>query len=334
MSTVHELQRAEGTEQQARAEGTGRQADERAASEAPFVSVIVPVYNDPEGLRDTLDTLVDQTYGEERFEVLVVDNRSLDDTRAVAADYAASYDHVRALDERRRQSSYAARVHGIRRASGDVLAFIDADMTVDDDWLERAVDRMDEEELDYMACNVELYSADEETLAAKFNRHSGFPIEMYVEEMHFAPTCCLLVRSEVVEEVGAFDVRFVSSGDREFGQRVHDAGFEMGFAEDVPMYHPARDSLSSLVKKSVRIGRGKHQMRRLYPERYGSSTLLLLYPGLYVPSLPRHVRRSIDGWEALDTGEKLKFFALSNGLKLAGAYGTVREAVERVLGLD
>ncbi|MFD1515781.1 glycosyltransferase [Halomarina rubra] len=323
MSTVHEIR---GPERIA------EQTTDRSALEAPFVSVIVPVYNDPEGLRDTLDTLVDQTYERDRYEVLVVDNRSLDETRAVAADYASRHDNVFALDERRRQSSYAARVRGIRRARGDVLAFMDADMTVDADWLERAIERMDGDELDYMACNVELYSEGEETLASKFNRLSGFPIEQYVDDLHFAPTCCLLVRSEVVDEVGPFDVRFVSSGDREFGQRVHDAGFEMGYAEDVSMYHPTRTSLKSLAKKAIRIGRGKHQMRELYPERYGNSKLFVFHPGLYSPELPRHVSRSVGEWDDLDPEEKLRFTLFSNGLKAARAYGTVREAVERIVG--
>jgi glycosyltransferase involved in cell wall biosynthesis len=325
MSTVHDVQRIDRTVEQ---------PAQHTAAEPPFVSVVVPVYNDPEGLRDTLDTLVDQTYDHDRYEVLVVDNRSLDETRAVATDYAAQHEHVFALDERRRQSSYAARVRGIRRAQGDVLAFIDADMTVDADWLEHAVDRMEDDELDYMACNVQLYDQGDETFASKFNRHNGFPIEKYIDELHFAPTCCLLIRKDIVDEVGPFDVRFVSSGDREFGQRVHDAGFEMGYAEDVPMYHPTRSSVKSLVDKAVRIGRGKYQMRRLYPERYGNPLLLPFHPGIYVPAPPGRVRDSFSDWDDLDREEKARFFLFTNGLKLARAYGTVREAADRLLGRD
>jgi glycosyltransferase involved in cell wall biosynthesis len=326
MSAVHEIRRGERSIE--------RTAD-RSVTEAPFVSIIVPVYNDPEGLSDTLDTLVGQTYQRDHYEILVVDNRSLDETRAVAADYASRNDNVFALDERRRQSSYAARVRGIRRARGDVLAFVDADMTVERDWLEQAVERMEADELDYMACNVQLYDRDgDQTLASRFNQYNGFPIQKYIDELHFAPTCCLLVRAAVIEEVGPFDVRFISSGDREFGQRVHDAGFEMGYADDIPMYHPARTSVQSLVKKAVRIGRGKHQMRQLYPERYGNPLALLFYPGLYAPTPPSYVRRSVEDWDDLDRGDKARFVALSNGLKLARAYGTVREAVERAVSRE
>ncbi|WP_254547467.1 glycosyltransferase [Halomarina pelagica] len=313
------------TEQSTTAAGTTAVA---ARATVPFVSVIVPVYNDPEGLRATLDTLIDQTYPEDHYEILVVDNRSNDGTRAVAQEYAERFDHLTALDERRRQSSYAARTRALHCASGDVVAFIDADMTVDPDWLERVVETMEEDEIDYLACNVRLYSVGEESLAAKFNRLSGFPIEDYVSEFHYAPTCCLVVRREVVDDVGPFDVRFTSSGDREFGHRVYQAGWTLGYAPDIDMYHPTRTTLKALVKKSIRIGRGKNQLRRIYPERYGSSAQLIFNPAIYLPATPGQVRNALRGWDDLSLSEKLLFYALTYLLKLTNAYGAIRDAVE------
>jgi glycosyltransferase involved in cell wall biosynthesis len=308
-------------------------AEERSndspSREAPFVSVIVPVYNDPAGIRTTLDALTAQSYG--AYEVLVVDNYSTDETREVAAEYADRVEHVSVLDERRRQGSYAARVRGIRHAEGDVLAFVDADMTVDADWLDRAVETMREDDLDYVGCRVELYTEGEESLLATYNRLNGFPVDSYVSELQFAPTCCLLVRREVVETIGPFDPRFVSSGDREFGQRVAAAGFDIGLAEDVRMYHPTRTTLDSLVSKAVRIGRGKHQLRQYYPDRYGHPLVLPFYPGLYTPPPPGGMDDTLQEWERLDTSVKCLFYLLTYALKLASAYGTVREAAETAL---
>lgn len=317
------------TEQISKRDGAATAAGRTTATETvPYASVIVPVYNDPEGLRATLDTLVDQTYPDDNYEVLVVDNRSTDETRAVAGRYADADERVTVLDERRRQSSYAARTRALHCATGDVFAFIDADMTVDPDWLERVVETMEEDDIDYLACNVQLYSPGEESLAAKFNRLSGFPIEDYVSDFHYAPTCCLAVRREVVEDVGPFDVRFTSSGDREFGHRVYEAGWTLGYAEDIHMYHPTRTTLSALVKKSIRIGRGKNQLRRIYPERYGSSARLVFNPAIYVPATPGQVRGALRDWDRLPASEKLLFYLLTYVLKLTNAYGTVRDAVE------
>lgn len=312
--------------------GAPTRSAEEPETDTPFVSVIVPVYNDPEGVRVTLESLTEQTYA--NYEIVVVDNRSTDETRDIAADFAERFDTVTVLDERREQSSYAARVRGMRYASGDVFAFIDADMTVERDWLDSAIERMEDERVDYMACNVQLYTSGEESFIGKYNRLNGFPIDRYISTFHFAPTCCLLVRREVIESVGTFDTRFVSSGDREFGHRVHAAGFDLGYADDVPMYHPTRTTLKSLVKKAIRIGRGKQQMRQYYPDRYGHPALMVFYPGLYTPTPPGQLESAFRGWDRLDASEKVVFYLLTYGLKLANAYGSVREAVEQALGRD
>jgi GT2 family glycosyltransferase len=229
-------------------------------------SFVTPVYNDPSGVSNTLSSIVLQTAGD--FEILIVDNDSTDDTCEVISEYAQAYKNVRLLVEDEFQGSYAARNKGLQHADGEILAFLDADETVDDDWLEAALEAMDEQDVDYLGCNVEL-TLPEDTLFGRYNAHTGFPVKQYLEEENYAPTCALLVRREVFEDVGQFDGRLISGGDREFGERVHEAGYDQGYAENATVYHPARTSFESLAKKNFRVGRGFCQKRRYYPERYG-----------------------------------------------------------------
>jgi glycosyltransferase involved in cell wall biosynthesis len=231
-----------------------------------MISLIVPVYNDSVGIAATLQSALSQSYHD--FEILVVDNGSTDDTRDVIRNYTQDHDHIHLLVEDEIQGSYAARNKGIQHADGDVLAFIDADETVDDDWLETALEAMNKQDADYLGCNVEL-TLPEDTLVGRYNVRTGFPVEQYLETEHYAPTCALLVRREVFEDVGPFDARLISGGDREFGERVHDAGYEQGYAADATVYHPARTDFTSLAKKNFRVGRGFCQKQRYYPERFG-----------------------------------------------------------------
>ncbi|MHC4926246.1 MAG: glycosyltransferase family 2 protein [Planctomycetota bacterium] len=53
----------------------------------PFLSVIVPVYNDNKGLAILLESLTQQTYPRDRFEVIIVDNGSSEDVKAVTDQY-------------------------------------------------------------------------------------------------------------------------------------------------------------------------------------------------------------------------------------------------------
>lgn len=297
-------------------------------SKPPFVSVIVPVYNDPKGIRTTLRSLTRLTFPNDRYEVLVVDNGSTDETPSVVEAIAETNENVAMLVEREVQSSYAARNRGIEASSGEVLAFVDADMHVDADWLDRVTEELDRNGADYMGCAVDLYMPESgATLADLFDSLRGFDIERYVYDLEFAPTCCLVVRRDVVEDVGAFDPCLVSSGDLEFGNRVADAGYDLHYASDVTMHHPTRGSLRSNVRKAVRIGRGRLQISRNYPDRYGSPARRLLNPAGYLPPVPWMLRKTFRGWEALSGRQKLAVYLVATVMSFARSYGRVAEAV-------
>lgn len=298
------------------------------SGDAPaLVSVIVPVYNDPDGIRDTLESLLEQTYPEPAHEILAVDNGSTDGTRAVIREYAETDSRVSLVVEDEVQGSYAARNAGIEASSGSVLAFVDADVTVDSDWLERAVGKMDAENAAYLACDVSLHAPGEETLIGKYNRMSGFPVRSYLDRHEYAPTCCLFVTRAVFDDVGLFDSRFVSGGDMEFGNRVADSGRDLHFAPDVAAYHPVRSSLRALVQKELRVGRGRCQQQQYYPDRYGR-------PG--VPPRPSGVKSATESDTTLTATERAYFSVLPYALTGVRGVGYLLELVggtiERIRG--
>lgn len=276
------------------------------------MAVVVPVYNDPKGIQTTLDTLLAQGTNCP-YNIHVVDNNSTDETPEVIRSY--DHEHVTLHHETDIQSSYAARNIGIRNTNAELLAFVDSDMTVPENWLGTALQTVQRTDTDYMGCNVELTLPENPPFAARYDHHTGFPIEGYIERQHFAPTCCLFVRREVFEEVGLFDHRLISGGDKEFGNRVHDAGYELHFSEDVTMFHPTRDSLPALVKKDLRVGRGLCQLQQYHPNRYGT-------PG--IPPRPSGVK-SPDG--ELSINYRLAFETLSKLLTAVRGIGYYHEYV-------
>ena len=299
------------------------------AGEWPQVSVVVPVYNDPTGLQDTLDSLVEQTYPTDAHEVLVVDNGSTDETPTVAREFADEYEQITALAEDEVQSSYAARNKGIEHASGEILAFVDADMTAGDEWLVDAVDAFERADAEYVGCNVEMVpSEDGDSLAERYNLQTGFPIDHFVENLGFAPTCCLLVHRSVIDDVGPFDSRLLSGGDREFGHRVRDSGRELQFAPDATIYHPTRSTADAILRKSRRVGRGVYQLRAFHPDRYDSAVPVALNPVPYLPPRPDRVR-SVDGWNELSRREKAGFYLLSYARGICNGLGRLEETVRR-----
>ncbi len=105
----------------------------------PFISVIIPTYNRSALLAQTVDTLVAQSYPPERWELILVDNNSTDDTWEAIQGLAARDSHIRSLKEPRRGAHFA-RNSGALIARGSVLYFTDDDMLADRFLLERMIE--------------------------------------------------------------------------------------------------------------------------------------------------------------------------------------------------
>ncbi len=95
----------------------------------PNISVIIPAYNEQEFIESTLFSLKNSNYPTEQFEIIVVDNGSTDKTMEIAKRHA---DLLLLLSE---GNVGAVRNYGAREASGQFLAFLDADCEVSHDWL-------------------------------------------------------------------------------------------------------------------------------------------------------------------------------------------------------
>ncbi|WP_205743004.1 glycosyltransferase [Halalkalirubrum salinum] len=287
-----------------------------------MASVILPVYNDEEGVQTTLRSLITNEYDE--YEIIPVDNNSTDNTGDTIDQIASDYSNIaHPQEETAIQSSYAARNTGIEHASGDVLLFLDADMWVPKTWIEDMVTALESNDYDYLGCNVEVIADDRPNFWERYEQSFSFPVETYLEDKHFAPTCALAVRREVFEEIGLFDDRLESGGDKEFGQRVHRAGFKQGYADDVTAYHPARKSWDALKSKALRIGRGRAQKRRYHPELAGPHPL---HPINYLPPSPFRLQRRFSGQD-VSLPSLVGFYLLEYVLKLTQSYGMLRETL-------
>ena len=170
-------------------------------SSKPFVSVIIPVYNDEYGIQDTLTSLLQQDYPPDRWEVIVVDNNSTDQTRNVAQLLLKHINNSQLTTETK-QSSYAARNKGIALAKGKIIAFIDSDITVAHDWITKGVDDIIRQNADYVGCRIKMIASDNPSIWELYNQAIGFPVEHYINDLHFSPTAALFVKKSVIDKIG------------------------------------------------------------------------------------------------------------------------------------
>jgi GT2 family glycosyltransferase len=212
------------------------------------LSIIVPVYNNSQDLRECLSVLIGSSCP--GSEIIVVDDASTDDTASVAAEIGA-----RVLQLAKNSGPSAARNHGARHAQGDILFFVDADVVATPGTVHRV---------------LELF-AEHADLAAVFGSYDARPrargtISQYRNLLHHfvhqtanpeASTFwagCGAIRRSVFLELGGFDAeRFPRPAieDIELGYRLRNAGHRILLDKALQVTHLKKWTLRSVLRTDV-----------------------------------------------------------------------------------
>jgi len=100
-----------------------------------LISIIVSTYNGESYINNCLTSLVNQTLSKDKYEVIVVNNNSTDNTEEICKKHIAKYDNFKFFNENE-QGLSCARNRGIKEANGEYIAFIDDDAKADSKWCE------------------------------------------------------------------------------------------------------------------------------------------------------------------------------------------------------
>ncbi|MDD5527598.1 MAG: glycosyltransferase [Patescibacteria group bacterium] len=95
-------------------------------------SVVVPAYNEAKSIAAAVQALLAQTAPRNEFEIIVVDNNSIDNTFEIARQSGADL-----VIKETKQGTNMARQAGLAKAKGEIVAFLDADSVPPPDWLEK-----------------------------------------------------------------------------------------------------------------------------------------------------------------------------------------------------
>jgi glycosyltransferase involved in cell wall biosynthesis len=283
--------------------------------EWPFVSIIVPVYNGSRTIDALLTSLLALDYPADRHEILIVDNKSTDDTCERVQGYP-----VTLLEETEIQSSYAARNRGIEAAKGEILAFTDADCVVEPTWLKRLLADHQKPRWAGFAGNVETYPPANliERYCAQvgmgmfdsshlqkplFQADSGgerlcsrVPVLDY--RLHVVlpanlispPTANVAYRRIVFEKIGYFDQRMTTAGDFDLAWRLQTrTDWQIDIAPEAVVYHRPRANLAGFTSMYRRYGNGYTLLALKYscaPERTAQQLMIggLVIMALTVPA--------------------------------------------------
>jgi len=208
-----------------------------------LISVIIPHLNQPDGLRECLNSIASQSLPADLFEVIVVDNGS----RVMPDEIVAPHDGMRLYSETR-PGPGLARNAGALQAKGEILAFLDADCRAHPDWLASIRTAF------VQAVPGEIFGGDVRiwrdqdrpiTGVEAYESVFAYRFKLYIEQHGYCGTGNLAVRRADFDVVGPFAGIDVAE-DMQWGQRARTHGFKFVYLPEMIVYHPPRETLNEL----------------------------------------------------------------------------------------
>lgn len=278
------------------------------SSSQPFISVIIPVFNDSKRLEVCLEALEKQTYPKHLYEAIVVDNGSKENIAALGDRFAQAsfaYEH--------KPGSYAARNKGISLAQGEAIAFTDSDCIPATNWLETGVKHLlSVPQCGLVAGKIEIFFKNpaHPTIVEIYDSITFLQQKRNVEEDKYGATANIFTLKSVIEKVGLFNSQLKSGGDLEWGKRVFSYGYSVVYAEDACVAHPARYSFAQVYKKITRLSGGGYDSNKLSQNNnYSVKQAVIDWSGLKFP-LRYHFQKIWADERIKNPTQKIQMFAL------------------------
>lgn len=230
----------------------------------PAVSIVVPTYNEAPKLTRFLESVDAQT-GVQTFEIVVVDDCSVDETEDVAREWVEQPRDFDARYIRQPENAGPARARntGTEAARGDVVAYTDSDCVLDPNWLAHLPRKLD---ADARVGGVggKVLPLDPNGLFAQYYTFQHAldppPSLLYLVTVN----CCYL--REPVLEVGGFDesVRRPGGEDIALSLKLWQRGWRFAFEDEAVCHHDYRESYQNFYRTWWNYGAGSSRVTEKY----------------------------------------------------------------------
>ena len=243
-----------------------------------MISIIIIVKND-KGIKKTLRKLV-KISKPEKTEILVVDASD-----GNLYDIEKKFPSVKWINFHNKRNKKITipeqRNLGLKKAKGNIIAFIDANCVPENNWLIELTKPISEEGEKVVAGSIKsiggrsIWDVEEERMNSK----------KYLNE---ASTMNMALKKEIIKKVGLFDEKFNYGSDMDFTWRIIKGAYEIKRNSNAVIYHDWGD-IKQEIKRAFRYGEARVLLYKKHPDRwknlFGYDMVTLSYP-LYIILLP------------------------------------------------
>lgn len=253
-----------------------------------FFSIIIPVFNRPDELRELLISLTKQTY--RQFEVLVIEDGSVDKADGVVAAFANQLDIRYFFKENSGQGF--TRNYGFERARGDYFVIFDSDALVPTHYFSVVSQRLETDWLDaYGGPDAAHPDFTPVQKAISYSMTSPFTTggirgsKKNLGGTYHPRSFNMGLSRTVWETIGGYKLSRMGE-DIEFAIRIIENGFRTGLISDAFIYHKRRTDFGQFYRQLRFFGRARINISRYYPNELKLVHAIPALFTLFVVSIP------------------------------------------------
>ncbi len=224
------------------------------------VSVIIPVYNEEKVIKDCLNSLSDQTYKD--LEIIVVDDGSTDDTNRIVKNLQFTIYNLQLLTQKHKGPGEARNL-GAKEALGDILVFVDSDMTFETNFVEKLTKPIREGKTIGTFSKEEFVLNKDNIWSKCWNINKGLP----VDKMHWEnypdkqPVFRAILKKEFDKADGFSPIGYID--DYTLSEKL---GVLATVAPGAKFYHKNPQNLLEIFKQSRWIGKSEYKRKKVKNE--------------------------------------------------------------------
>lgn len=235
----------------------------------PSFSIILPVKNERKVVRRILDALSQLSYPAEKFEVVIVDDSSVDGTVEVCRQFVASHSNFKLLHRDVSRGKANALNYGLENSGGEIVAVFDADNVPAKDVLSRAAEHFCDPKVAAVQGRIHSINAGENMLTQFIDYEDAVWCEAFLRGketlglfVHLRGSC-EFIRHDVLESLGGFDEDALSE-DIEISTRLVERSHRIKYAADVHTWQESPANMKCFLRQRARWYRGHMEVALKY----------------------------------------------------------------------
>lgn len=236
----------------------------------PFITVMIPAHNEEGVITDTVKNILSMSY--EKFEVIVIDDRSEDNTATVIKGLEDKFEKVTALvrDKSAFPGKSAVLNDAMFLAKGEAILVFDADARVEPDFLSKLVPNLEPEDVGAVQARKVISNKDYNILTRCQNNEYTLDTHFQIGRDSVKGAVELrgngeLIKRKAIEDIGGWNEETITD-DLDMSTQLHIKGWDVRFCPEAIVYEEGIVYLTPLYRQRRRWLEGS--IRR-YLEQFG-----------------------------------------------------------------